>query len=257
MKFTDHPLLTDSLVITKPLHRRSRWPVAAAITLHAAAAGGLIAQGWFAFEHLAPPELQRLTKVVMHPGSFTPQPAGSPRSGGGGGGGSQNGGRPQPTPRHRPPSILTPPSAPGNPEPAAPATGIGPGTEPGDLGPGDVPGGPPGWIGPGDEPSQPPGEPGGDLVMPYAVTDPPVVRERFEPNYPDSARAMGLEGRVIIQFIIDENGTVTDIKVVEASHALFREPALQAARRWKFSAAAVDGRKVRTYKTVTMKFELN
>ena len=32
---------------------------------------------------------------------------------------------------------------------------------------------------------------------------------------------------------------------------------MQAARQWKFTAAAVDGRKVRTYKKVVMQFKLH
>lgn len=49
-------------------------------------------------------------------------------------------------------------------------------------------------------------------------------------RYPDRARRLGLEGRVVLSFVVLENGTTRDVKVVNSSgHRLLDESARDAA----------------------------
>lgn len=51
--------------------------------------------------------------------------------------------------------------------------------------------------------------PGGDQAMYQFVKDNII--------YPDSARNNGIQGRVVCQFIVDKDGSITDIEVVRSS----------------------------------------
>jgi protein TonB len=62
-----------------------------------------------------------------------------------------------------------------------------------------------------------------------------------KPTYPPVAAARGLEGHVLVQFDVLSNGTVSNISVVESSHALFERAAIAAARSFRFKARVVDG----------------
>jgi TonB family protein len=47
------------------------------------------------------------------------------------------------------------------------------------------------------------------------ITD--VVQKQFKDKYPDRARRMGWEGKVLLAFVIMENGTVHDVEVMNSS----------------------------------------
>jgi TonB family protein len=61
------------------------------------------------------------------------------------------------------------------------------------------------------------------------------------PAYPQSARAMGVSGDVIVRFDIDETGSVTDVKI-QCGHPLLRQASEAAAREWRFKPTLVDGK---------------
>ncbi|MEO1051264.1 MAG: energy transducer TonB [Bacteroidota bacterium] len=55
-------------------------------------------------------------------------------------------------------------------------------------------------------------------------------------KYPSQARRMGIEGRVFVQFVIDKDGTVTDVKAVKGIGAGCDEEAervIKSAPKWK------------------------
>jgi periplasmic protein TonB len=74
-----------------------------------------------------------------------------------------------------------------------------------------------------------------------AVT-PPRAHPRTPPRYPASARAQGLEGRVVLSVLVDARGRVADVKVLESDPAgVFDAAAVDAARRWTFQPATRGG----------------
>jgi len=74
--------------------------------------------------------------------------------------------------------------------------------------------------------------------------------------YPAKATRKKIEGVVILQFIVDEKGTVHDAEVL-SGHRMLSTAALDAIRqspRW--IPAELDGKKVKSYKKQPIQFRL-
>lgn len=80
--------------------------------------------------------------------------------------------------------------------------------------------------------------------------------ERPAPAYPDSARRAGLEGTVLVRALISEIGTV-DTVVVESGPSIFRASAMAAVRRWRFQPPTYDGKAIRVWIAIPMRFQLD
>lgn len=70
----------------------------------------------------------------------------------------------------------------------------------------------------------------------------PIVK--VAPVYPPQAAERGLEGYVIVEYTVTENGSVADPVVVESSSSLFEEAALQSIRKYKYKPRVENGRPV-------------
>jgi protein TonB len=71
----------------------------------------------------------------------------------------------------------------------------------------------------------------------------PIVR--VEPIYPTRAASRGIEGYVIVEFTVTENGSVRDPIIVEAEpSSIFDRAAERAVLKWKFKPRVVDGNPV-------------
>jgi protein TonB len=75
-------------------------------------------------------------------------------------------------------------------------------------------------------------------------------------EYPAMARKAGIEGRVIVQFIIDENGDVTSPTVVRGRHPLLDEEALRVIRTAKFTPGRQRGQAVKVQMALPISFVL-
>jgi TonB family protein len=84
---------------------------------------------------------------------------------------------------------------------------------------------------------------------------PPQRLVNVAPVYPTMALAVRKEGIVIIDATIDEQGNVTDTKILR-SIPLLDEAALAAVRQWKFSPTLLNGLPVPIVMTVTVNFKL-
>ena len=84
----------------------------------------------------------------------------------------------------------------------------------------------------------------------------PIVR--ITPAYPIEARRKKQEGWVKMEFTVQEDGTVADIKVREASPSgIFDQAAVAAIGQWKFRPAMQNGKAVRKRAVQTLNFALN
>lgn len=73
------------------------------------------------------------------------------------------------------------------------------------------------------------------------------------PTYPRMARDRGIEGRVIMSITIMPDGSVRDVRVVEAQpRGYFEAVAVRAVERWRYRPSGV----IRTNVIVHMDFEL-
>ena len=83
----------------------------------------------------------------------------------------------------------------------------------------------------------------------------PRLIEQFAPLYPEAAKQAGIEGPVIVEAIINEEGRVVDLKILRG-HPLLRQSAKRAMARWRFEPGRLNGRPVRVYFTLTVNFSL-
>jgi protein TonB len=97
----------------------------------------------------------------------------------------------------------------------------------------------------------------GSLQFPLRAadgTEPPVPVRTVAPKFPENMRRDGTSGLVTVSCLIDENGNVTDPKVVKSSNEAFSEPAVEALKKWKFKPAKKDGEAVAIRVSIPVKF---
>jgi len=87
------------------------------------------------------------------------------------------------------------------------------------------------------------------------ITHPEAI-QKVNPKYPEEARKAKIMGHVIVETVINEKGTVDDIKVVESPDESLSEAAVEAVRQWTFEPALCDGRPVGVYYNLTINFQL-
>lgn len=96
--------------------------------------------------------------------------------------------------------------------------------------------------------------PSGPVEYTQALT--PV--SQVPPQYPRRAVLEGISGWVQLEFVIEPDGSVSDIRVLEASprRQVFDHEAIRALSRWRFRPQIVDGRAVAARAAITINFEL-
>lgn len=83
-------------------------------------------------------------------------------------------------------------------------------------------------------------------VPPGGADTAPELMSDFKPPYPEEAKKNDIEGDVLLRVTIDENGNVTDVKVVRGLGYGLDEAAVAAMRKHKFKPATKDGEAVGT-----------
>lgn len=76
-------------------------------------------------------------------------------------------------------------------------------------------------------------------------------------QYPDQAREAGIEGRVVVRFVVDENGAISQTSVQRGIGGGCDEEALRVVRGMpKWRPAKVNGKPVKSYFSLPIKFTL-
>jgi protein TonB len=107
-----------------------------------------------------------------------------------------------------------------------------------------------------DTPKKDPNEGGGEQPCTEAPSKPePVAKTEIE--YTDQARQDGVEGRLVLEVTVDENGAVTDVSVVNSVDAALDAAAIAAVKQWRFKPAMACGKPVKGGKyRLARRFEL-
>jgi protein TonB len=82
----------------------------------------------------------------------------------------------------------------------------------------------------------------------------PVARVRQTPTYPYDMRRAGINGSVVVEFIISTEGDVIQTQVIRSSHREFEMPALQAVQKWKFKPGRRRGQVVNVRASQLLEF---
>src|SRR5262245_53025577 len=101
---------------------------------------------------------------------------------------------------------------------------------------------------PPSPPPQPLSRVGGNIKPPQKIAD-------VAPTYPVIARAAHVEGVVILEVVIADDGSVRDVKILR-SIPLLDAAAIEAVRQWRFSPTLLNGEPVPIVMTVTVAFRL-
>lgn len=89
----------------------------------------------------------------------------------------------------------------------------------------------------------------------YLVSQMPRVLIEARPVYPEAARLKQKEGAVILNVLIDELGAVRQVEVVK-SEDIFKNEAIEAIKKFKFSPANVNGKAVAVKIRYVINFKL-
>lgn len=96
------------------------------------------------------------------------------------------------------------------------------------------------------------------MVMTEGAMDtPPQPLRRVQPKFPDKARRSGVEGFVKMSVFVNENGSVDQVKVLDATpRGVFEQVAEEAIRGWEFQPGVYQGESVAGWITQTFRFAL-
>lgn len=99
---------------------------------------------------------------------------------------------------------------------------------------------------------------GGEPVDVRIVDDPPVLLAGPVPAYPELLRQAGIEGRIVLEAVVDTTGRVEgeSIVVVSAGHPGFVDAARQALMGTLFRPGRMTGRAVRVRVRLPFEFVL-
>ncbi len=87
-------------------------------------------------------------------------------------------------------------------------------------------------------------------------TTPPTVLSRVEPQYTPAARAAKLQGTVVLECVIDEQGVPKVLRVVRSLDPELDQNAIAAIEQWRFKPATRNGIPVRLSLNIEVNFNL-
>lgn len=91
----------------------------------------------------------------------------------------------------------------------------------------------------------------------YRIYDnPPMLLTEIAPEYPAAARQLGIEGMVLLELIVEKDGTVSSVSVIKSIHPLLDNAAIKAAYNVIFSPAMSRDLAIRAYVTLPVRFLL-
>lgn len=99
---------------------------------------------------------------------------------------------------------------------------------------------------------------GGGTGVTASPAVPPRIIKSYQPAYPSAERNAGIEGTVVIRFLIDQNANVEDVTLINSSgNANLDNAAVSAGYKWRFSPAKNNGGSpVRCYASIPITFKI-
>ena len=97
-----------------------------------------------------------------------------------------------------------------------------------------------------------------DNVYTSAEVDSPAAWiVQIDPIYPEEAYKNLVEGFVMFTGVINEAGSLTEIKIIDSSpKGVFERNAIKALKKWKYMPATIRGKAVKTHHTEKLEFKI-
>lgn len=101
------------------------------------------------------------------------------------------------------------------------------------------------------------GEVGEDVVMSEGSVDKaPKPSERSAMEYPKAAKKKGIKGYVILNLLIDAQGNVSKVKVLESEPSgVFDTVAIEGVKSWHFTPGEYKGKAVKVWAKQKIRFD--
>lgn len=85
----------------------------------------------------------------------------------------------------------------------------------------------------------------------------PIPIHRVQPRYTETARRAGVQGVVITEAVIDEQGRVTNVRVLRGLPMGLTEAAIEAVQQWRFKPAMTsNGKPIKVFFSCTVDFRI-
>ena len=95
------------------------------------------------------------------------------------------------------------------------------------------------------------------VIFNEGETDETPVPLRVTPiPYPDAARARGIGGNLVVEFIIGRNGRVESIRIIKSPHSSISSAARSTVRTWRFKPGRNKGVPVRVRARKLIEFKI-
>jgi TonB family protein len=85
----------------------------------------------------------------------------------------------------------------------------------------------------------------------------PKILTKVPPAYPQEMRDKGIQGVVVIEAVIDEEGKPWSLTVVKSDNEGFNASALEAVKQWRWEPPTLNGKPVSLRWTLTLNFKLS
>jgi len=80
-----------------------------------------------------------------------------------------------------------------------------------------------------------------------------VLQLKVQPVYPQAALRQRLQGRVVLEATIEDDGTVAGVTVL-SGNAILAQAAIAAVQQWQYRSALLNGKPIRTQRQITVSF---
>jgi protein TonB len=92
----------------------------------------------------------------------------------------------------------------------------------------------------------------------YAFDEPPMLIKSVSPRYPDLARQAGIEGTVLIEVLVNEEGKIDQARVIQSDVTpAMEKAALEAAKKFLFKPAKQRTVPVPARMAIPIRFKLH
>jgi protein TonB len=92
----------------------------------------------------------------------------------------------------------------------------------------------------------------------YELDQPPQPVVRVPPVYPYRARERGIEGVVQVKLLVNADGSVGDVQILDARpKGMFEDAVMKCVPQWKFNPGKVEGKAVTAWVVTAVEFDLN
>jgi TonB family protein len=91
--------------------------------------------------------------------------------------------------------------------------------------------------------------------QPYLIGGMSALQSSIQ--YPAEAKRKGIDGRVLVQFVVEKSGEIDSVRTLRGVHPLLNEEALRVVQQTKWKPAVEDGKPLRVQMALPVTFRLD